>query len=78
MFTSLARALGLVCLLLVFGLAHEFREIHVAGAANLTKALQALQKAFLKHHPDAKVRLSFGSSGKLYNQIHQARPLISS
>ncbi|WP_120946189.1 MULTISPECIES: molybdate ABC transporter substrate-binding protein [Helicobacter] len=74
MLTSLGRVLGLVCLLFAFASAHEFKQIHVAGAANLTKALQALQHAFLKHHPQAKVRLSFGSSGKLYNQIHQGAP----
>ncbi|MFC3848484.1 molybdate ABC transporter substrate-binding protein [Helicobacter baculiformis] len=49
-------------------------QIHVAGAANLTKALEAIKQAFLKEHPNTKVYLSFGSSGKLYNQIHQGAP----
>lgn len=50
------------------------QEIHVAGAANLTMALKAIRTRFLKEHPDAQIKLSFASSGKLYAQITQGAP----
>ncbi|WP_104750954.1 molybdate ABC transporter substrate-binding protein [Helicobacter salomonis] len=70
----ISRFLGVALLVLSVGIAKEIKEVHVAGAANLTKALEAIKQAFLKEHPSVKVYLSFGSSGKLYNQIHQGAP----
>nr|WP_199765555.1 molybdate ABC transporter substrate-binding protein [Helicobacter felis] len=68
------RFLRMILLVFSVGVAKEAKEVHAAGAANLTQALEEIKRAFLKEHPNVKVSLSFGSSGKLYNQIRQGAP----
>lgn len=61
-------------LLLMVTLALHAETIRVAAAANLIYAFDALEAAFLKMHPDAQIRVTFGSSGKLMEQIRHGAP----
>ncbi|MBD3789715.1 MAG: molybdate ABC transporter substrate-binding protein [Campylobacterales bacterium] len=49
-------------------------EIKIAVAANVTAAMEALQQEFAKTHPDTKVTVLLGSSGKLTAQIANGAP----
>jgi molybdate transport system substrate-binding protein len=46
----------------------------VAVAANASYAMEELRAAFLKSHPDTKIRIVVGSSGKLTAQIRHGAP----
>jgi len=48
--------------------------IHIAAAANVTYAMPALQAAFARHHPDTKVQVTLGGTGKLVAQIRHGAP----
>ena len=49
-------------------------EIKVAVAANVSYAMDELKKAFNELHPDTKVQVTLGSSGKLTAQIKNGAP----
>ena len=49
-------------------------EITIAVAANVSYAIDDLKEAFAKNHPDTKVRVILGSSGKLTAQIRSGAP----
>lgn len=49
-------------------------EVMVLAAASLTDALNELKPAFEKEHNNVSVTYSFGSSGKLAQQIEQGAP----
>ena len=49
-------------------------EITIAVAANVSYAIDHLKEAFAKGHPDTKVRVILGSSGKLTAQIRNGAP----
>jgi len=49
-------------------------EINVAVAANVSYAMDELKAAFAKSHPDTKVLVTLGSSGKLTAQIKNGAP----
>ncbi len=51
----------------------EAREITVAAAADLSAALQAIASDY-EHRTGAKVKLSFGASGSLTQQIQNGAP----
>ncbi|NOR58093.1 MAG: extracellular solute-binding protein, partial [Sulfurimonas sp.] len=48
--------------------------ISVAVAANVSYAIEDLKKEFNKTHPNTKVRVTLGSSGKLTAQIKHGAP----
>ena len=48
--------------------------INIAVAANVSYAIEDLKKEFNKLHPDIKVRVTLGSSGKLTAQIKNGAP----
>jgi len=48
--------------------------IQIAVAANVSYAIDDLKKAFKKVHPDTKVQVVLGSSGKLTAQIKHGAP----
>ncbi len=48
--------------------------ISIAVAANVSYAIEDLKKEFNKTHPDTKVRVTLGSSGKLTAQIKHDAP----
>lgn len=49
-------------------------SINVAVAANVSYAIDTLTKEFNKTHPDTKVRVTIGGSGKLTAQIKNGAP----
>jgi molybdate transport system substrate-binding protein len=49
-------------------------EINIAVAANVSYAMDALKAEFAKSHPDTKVQVTLGSSGKLTAQIKNGAP----
>ena len=48
--------------------------IKVAVAANVSYAIEELKTVFEEKHPDIKVEVIFGSSGKLTSQVRQGAP----
>jgi molybdate transport system substrate-binding protein len=50
-------------------------EVVISAAASLTDALNEIKPAFEQEHPDMKVTYTFGSSGKLAQQIVQGAPV---
>lgn len=48
--------------------------INIAVAANVSYAIDTIKKEFNKLHPDTKVRVTLGSSGKLTAQIKHGAP----
>ncbi|WP_373035114.1 molybdate ABC transporter substrate-binding protein [Sulfurimonas sp.] len=48
--------------------------INIAVAANVSYAIEDLKQEFNKTHPDTKVRVTLGSSGKLTAQIKHGAP----
>ena len=49
-------------------------EITIAVAANVSYAIDELKEEFAKSHPDTKVRVTLGGSGKLTAQIKNGAP----
>jgi len=49
-------------------------EINIAVAANVSYAIDELKAEFAKTHPDTKVQVTLGSSGKLTAQIKNGAP----
>jgi molybdate transport system substrate-binding protein len=49
-------------------------EINIALAANVSYAIDELKAEFAKKHPDTKIRVTLGSSGKLTAQIRNGAP----
>jgi len=49
-------------------------EIKIAVAANVSYAIEPLKKAFNEQHPDTKIEMILGSSGKLTAQIKNGAP----
>lgn len=49
-------------------------EVTIAAAADLKFALEDIKTAYVTAHPDDKVKITFGSSGKLSTQIEQGAP----
>lgn len=68
-----ARALA-VGLLLLSGWSAA-QPVRVAAASDLALALDELVTAFAASQPEVEVRLQFGSSGTLFNQIRQGLPV---
>jgi len=52
----------------------QAKTLTIAVAANVSYAIEELQKAFSKSHPDTKIRVILGSSGKLTAQIKNGAP----
>ena len=49
-------------------------EIKIAVAANVSYAIEPIKKAFYAHHPDTRIEVILGSSGKLTAQIKNGAP----
>lgn len=50
------------------------REIIIAAAADLKFALDEIAQQFEKEHPEAKISVTYGSSGNLFSQIDNGAP----
>lgn len=61
-------------LLLLVATALTAAEINIAVAANVSYAIEDLKAAFEQAHPDTKVNVTLGSSGKLTAQIKNGAP----
>ena len=48
--------------------------LNVAAAANVAYVLEEIKSEFIKLHPDAKINITLGSSGKLVAQIKNGAP----
>jgi molybdate transport system substrate-binding protein len=48
--------------------------LRVAAAADLRYALDSLVTVFNQQHPNVKIEVSYGSSGKFYEQLRQGAP----
>ncbi|MEA2050670.1 MAG: molybdate ABC transporter substrate-binding protein [Campylobacterota bacterium] len=64
----------IIFLLLFFTTFLYSRVINIAVAANVSYAIPSLIKEFNKLHPDTKVKVTLGSSGKLTAQISHGAP----
>lgn len=65
----------LVGLVLAVTVSAQPRErLLIAAASNLSPVMGELRTDFARRHPGLDVRLSLGSSGKLYHQIVQGAP----
>lgn len=64
-------ALSLLCV----GAPARAAELTVSAAASLTGAFQDIARAYQAHHPGARVRLNFGGSGALLQQIAKGAPV---
>ena len=63
-----------ILLFLLFSTYAFSGAIRIAVAANVSYAIEDLKDAFAKKHPDTKVQVILGSSGKLTAQIKNAAP----
>jgi len=76
--TLLVRTLhaALPALALALGAAPaEAADVTVSAAASLSNAFREIAAAFEAAHPDARVRLNFGASGALLQQIARGAPV---
>jgi len=64
----------MIMALLLTALSAYAGEIRIAVAANVSYAIDALKVEFAKSHPDTKVQVILGSSGKLTTQITNGAP----
>ncbi|MEA2028857.1 MAG: molybdate ABC transporter substrate-binding protein [Campylobacterota bacterium] len=67
----LKRLIVIACIL---GTWAQAKNLTVALAANVSYAINDIQKAFNQKHPDIKLRIILGSSGKLTAQIQNGAP----
>lgn len=73
-FNSLSTWLGgrftMISLAIMLSILNVFsQKLNVAAAANLRYVLEYIKTAYIKQNPNAKVNLTFGSSGTLVQQI---------
>src|SRR5437667_5654549 len=63
----------LVCLAILV-VCSSAQEITVAAAADLRPAMEEVIAKFQQSHPGARVKVSYGSSGNFFQQIHNGAP----
>lgn len=61
-------------IILAFTICSFASNLNVAAAANTAYALEEIKREFTKIHPDAKINITLGSSGKLVAQIKNGAP----
>lgn len=64
----------ILLLLLTFIVSSFSASLNIAAAANTAYVLEEIKREFIKLHPDAKINISLGSSGKLVAQIKNGAP----
>jgi molybdate transport system substrate-binding protein len=67
-------AIGLLCLTGCSGKRDDERVLTVAAAADLRYAFADLIKKFEESHPDIKVEVTYGASGKFFTQLSNRAP----
>jgi len=68
------RSLALLVVLFFFRAAASAETVTIAAASDLVFCLERINTAFLRAHPGAKLKLSFGSSGNFFAQIKHGAP----
>jgi molybdate transport system substrate-binding protein len=58
----------------LFGCSESHKQVSVAAAADLKFAFDDIVAAFQAKHPDIQVRVTVGSSGKFFAQLHNHAP----
>ena len=53
----------------------ETHELLISAAASLTDAMTEVVSAFEEEHPDTKITVNYGGSGKLAQQLQQGAPV---
>jgi len=53
----------------------ETHELLISAAASLTDAMTEIVSAFEEEHPDTKITVNYGGSGKLAQQLQQGAPV---
>ena len=61
-------------LLVILAIPILAQDIKIVAASDLIYALNDIKKAYLATHPNSKISISFGSSGKAYTQILHSAP----
>lgn len=61
-------------MLLAFGTAKAQQKITIVAAANLKIALDSINTVFKKHNPTIDSQITYGASGKLFEQISNGAP----
>lgn len=64
----------ILLLLLTFIVSSFSASLNIAAAANTAYVLEEIKREFIKLHPNAKINISLGSSGKLVAQIKNGAP----
>jgi len=57
-----------------FSYGQDKGQLLIAAASDLKFALDSAVAVFKKYHPDARIDVTYGSSGKLYEQIYHTAP----
>jgi len=53
----------------------ETHELLISAAASLTDSMTEIASAFEEEHPDTKITVNYGGSGKLAQQLQQGAPV---
>src|SRR5699024_6865805 len=53
----------------------ETHELLISAAASLTDAMTEIASSFEEEHPDTKITVNYGGSGKLAQQLQQGAPV---
>jgi len=64
----------LICLILMLVVQSNAQEITVAAASDLRPAMEEIVAQFQKVQPRAMVKVTYGSSGNFFQQIHNGAP----
>jgi molybdate transport system substrate-binding protein len=66
--------LGFVSILFGVGFSQAGKTVRIAAASDLQPALEEISRQYMKGHPGITVQTTFGSSGKLAQQILEGAP----
>jgi molybdate transport system substrate-binding protein len=66
--------LSFVACLIGFGFAQSSKTVRIAAAADLQPALEEISRQYTQSHPGIAIQTTFGSSGKLAQQILEGAP----
>jgi molybdate transport system substrate-binding protein len=64
----------IVTCLIGFGFAQSGKTVRIAAAADLQPALEEISRQYMEAHPGITLQTTFGSSGKLAQQILEGAP----
>lgn len=66
--------IAIVLILSAFTVAQPEQKITIVAAANLKTALDSIVSVFKVQHPGSDIQVTYGASGKLFEQISNAAP----